>query len=282
MTDSGYAPIEPRQNASNSPSDHIASASGETPASDVVPPQQAPQPEPQPEWYYAVNGQSFGPVTRPQLVTLAQARYFGPDDFVYAAYLGNWVRAGSVHGLFDSVAPFPAGPEIAPPLYVPGHQAPFGPEVRTDFAGFWGRWLSAFIDGFVLMFPLCIVILIGTTILERSGHSIDRLTYSYQGDAAAFYLAAGVFHGSVILLMWPYYALLESSPWRATLGKRAVGIIVTDIYGKRISFPRASGRYFASWLSSFWYIGYLIQPFTGRRQAFHDLIAGTVVLSGRM
>ena len=78
---------------------------------------------------------------------------------------------------------------------------------------------------------------------------------------------------------WIYCAGSESSSWQATPGKRILGIAVTDLAGSRISFARASGRYLAESLSSaLFLIGYLVQPFTERRQALHDVLAGTLVV----
>lgn len=280
MTDSGTTPNEPQQIPQSSPSDHIEAVPPETPVPEATAPQ---QPTEQPEWYYAVSGQSFGPVTKPQLAALAKARYFGPEDFVYAAYLGNWVKAGSVHGLFDSVEPFLGGTGVVPPLHVPGRQAPFGPELRdVEFAGFWIRWLADFIDGFVVAFPLCIVIVLVTALLTRAGLGLDEPIPLWERDFATLLVFALAYVGVPITMKWVYCALLESSKWQATLGKRAVGIIVTDIYGGRVSFARASSRYFASLVSAMiLMIGYLIQPLTERRQTLHDIIARTVVLHGR-
>jgi uncharacterized RDD family membrane protein YckC len=39
---------------------------------------------------------------------------------------------------------------------------------------------------------------------------------------------------------WPYFAGLESSAWQASLGKRVLGMVVTDGAGRRISFGRAT------------------------------------------
>ena len=39
-----------------------------------------------------------------------------------------------------------------------------------------------------------------------------------------------------------YFAIMESSSRQATLGKMVLGIVVTDMDGKRISFGRALGR----------------------------------------
>ena len=78
---------------------------------------------------------------------------------------------------------------------------------------------------------------------------------------------------------WLYYALQESSAAQATLGKRALGVRVTDLEGRRISFGRATGRLFAKIPSALiLMIGFLMQPFTAKKQALHDIIAGTLVL----
>ncbi len=77
---------------------------------------------------------------------------------------------------------------------------------------------------------------------------------------------------------WLYEALMESSSRQATLGKMIFQMKVTDLSGSRISFARATGRYFAKWLSGLTlFIGYIIAGFTERKQALHDMVAGTLV-----
>lgn len=83
----------------------------------------------------------------------------------------------------------------------------------------------------------------------------------------------------LFLLVWPYKAVMESSHWQATFGKRALGIKVTSLQGERISFRRATGRAAAQVLSQLClYVGYVMAAFTKRRQALHDLLAGTLVV----
>jgi uncharacterized RDD family membrane protein YckC len=54
---------------------------------------------------------------------------------------------------------------------------------------------------------------------------------------------------------------------------------VTDVYGRRISFGRASGRCFAKILSALpFYGGFIAVAFTEKNQGFHDMIAGTLVV----
>ena len=72
---------------------------------------------------------------------------------------------------------------------------------------------------------------------------------------------------------------MTSSEWQATLGKKAFGIIVTDKNGKRLSYQKAINRYAASLLSGLLLlIGYLVQPFTARKQTLHDIFCGTLVV----
>ena len=78
-----------------------------------------------------------------------------------------------------------------------------------------------------------------------------------------------------------YFAGLESSQWQATVGKKAMGLVVTDTNGNRISFLRALGRYFSKILSGLILgIGYIMVAFTERKQGLHDMIASTLVVKG--
>jgi uncharacterized RDD family membrane protein YckC len=78
---------------------------------------------------------------------------------------------------------------------------------------------------------------------------------------------------------WLYNALMMSGPNQATLGKKALGIKVTDTRGHRISFGRATGRYFAQYISGIILaIGYFMMLWDKQKQTLHDNIAGTLVV----
>ena len=82
-----------------------------------------------------------------------------------------------------------------------------------------------------------------------------------------------------IAVIWLYFAGMESSKFQGTLGKLAVGLKVTDLNGNGISFLRASARYFCgmlSWATAM--VGFVIAAITNKKQALHDLLAGTLVL----
>jgi uncharacterized RDD family membrane protein YckC len=95
--------------------------------------------------------------------------------------------------------------------------------------------------------------------------------YNFPGVAVTF-LALKLFVG------YPYFALLESSRWQGTLGKLALGIKVTDLTGERISFGRATGRYFLKLMSTIMImLGYLVS-FSDKKQTFHDYVSKTLVV----
>jgi uncharacterized RDD family membrane protein YckC len=73
---------------------------------------------------------------------------------------------------------------------------------------------------------------------------------------------------------------MESSSSQATIGKMLMGIKVTDMDGKRITFGRASGRFFGKVLSKLiLYIGFIMAAFTEKKQGLHDILAETLVLN---
>ena len=137
------------------------------------------------------------------------------------------------------------------------------------YAGFWLRFCAAIIDGIV-------VNIIGIIAGFAIGLSIGIIV----GDAETAQALAGVL-GSIagIVIAWLYCSFMESSPKQATLGKQALGIKVTNLDGKPISFFNATGRHFAKYLSILiLLIGYIMAAFTSKRQALHDMVAGSLVL----
>lgn len=155
---------------------------------------------------------------------------------------------------------------------------PLRPSVK--YAGFWRRFVAYIIDQMIMGVVALVVFLPGLALLGLGiGAGIMDETEGAIGfviAAIAAYLAAILV---IIVLEWLYYALMESSNKQATLGKMALGIIVTDMDGKRITFGRATGRYFGKILSSLILsIGYLMAAFTEKKQALHDMISNCLVI----
>lgn len=102
-----------------------------------------------------------------------------------------------------------------------------------------------------------------------------RHILSNLGEFSHMALVAMVF----LLVQWLYFGLMESSERQATIGKLAVGLKVTDLKGRPISFWRASARYFAKFLSLVPLgAGFVMAFFNRRKQGFHDLITSCLVL----
>lgn len=147
----------------------------------------------------------------------------------------------------------------------PSAPAGLGPVV---YAGFWRRFAAAFIDGIMVYIIGFVAGAILGVVLSVAQVSSDSIAFA--GGLAGF--AIGVL----------YYPLQESAEVQATLGKRAMGIKVTDEHGRRISFMRALARTLAKWISAIiLLIGYIMAAFTERKQALHDIIAGTLVVRSR-
>ena len=89
--------------------------------------------------------------------------------------------------------------------------------------------------------------------------------------------SVGVIFG--LAIPWIYEALMLSGERQATLGKMALGIVITDSAGGRLTFGRATGRHFAKYLSSLLFgIGFIMAAFTERKQALHDFLAQSLAV----
>jgi len=146
------------------------------------------------------------------------------------------------------------------------------------YAGFWLRFVAWIIDYIVLRIASSILLLpFGASLGLRQFLRNHRPTSPE--ELVPLFTSMGRIFLLTIVLTWLYYALLESSVWQATLGKKALGLEVTDLAGSRIQFGRATGRYFARWLSVMTIgIGYIMAGFTEKKQALHDILAGTLVI----
>ncbi len=133
------------------------------------------------------------------------------------------------------------------------------PASSVRYAGFWLRVVAAIIDAILL--GMVFGFILSSTV------QMDPTQMSYATQWLPMVAA------------WLYSALMESSSYQATLGKMALGLKVTTIDGKRLSFLNATGRHFAKILSGLLLcIGHLMVAFTAKKQGLHDMLAGTLVV----
>ena len=143
--------------------------------------------------------------------------------------------------------------------------------MNREYAGFARRAGAWVIDAALLSVIICVV-----TLMLTVGVSVMQRTHGGSGSVGP--IIRIILPVVALVVGWLYSALLESSVRQATVGKRALGITVTDRCGGRPGFGRATIRFFCKLISTLiLFIGYIIAPFTERKQALHDLISGCIV-----
>jgi len=141
-----------------------------------------------------------------------------------------------------------------------------GDNSTMDYAGFWIRVLAYLIDAVIL-------IVVGMLLAVLSGGAIIDI------EAQETF---GITDFLSLIIGLAYFIGFEASEMQATPGKKALGLIVTDMQGQRISYARAAGRYFGKILSGLiLLIGYIMVAFTEKKQGLHDLLASTLVVKGQ-
>ena len=82
-----------------------------------------------------------------------------------------------------------------------------------------------------------------------------------------------------LISQWLYWSLMQSSESQATVGQKALGIMVVDVDGNKVSFGQATGRFFGNILNLLTLsIGYFMFFFNEKQQCLHDLVSGTLVV----
>jgi uncharacterized RDD family membrane protein YckC len=137
-------------------------------------------------------------------------------------------------------------------------------QVGRAYGGVWRRGIGAAIDW----------LLIGVVV---------SLSIGYHGQLATPHSTVKlvVYYTLALAVVWLYFAAMEASAWRATLGKLAVGVTVTTLDGRRIGVGRATARLLAKLLSlALLGFGFVLAGVDARKQALHDKVAGTLVVRG--
>jgi uncharacterized RDD family membrane protein YckC len=196
-------------------------------------------------WYFVGrDGQRQGPVAAADIATAYRGGMIARDGLVWRQGMAEWLPLEQLAselgiGPEDHAVVPPPVPDAAPPI-VTTRRSQGIDDKDIVYAGFVRRWAAFIIDRMILVVPIYAILLVFLILLTPSMFR--------QHDSAG---------GLIILLVYPvyfiaaalYYAGQESSKHQATLGKRALGIKVTDANGGRLNFGQALGRWFAAALS---------------------------------
>ena len=244
------------------------------------------------------NNVPWGPFTRQQIEEGLIRGDFTRQDLAHAAGVKEWRPLGEVLTHVEESTALPPVPvpenkrmvaskasEISVPPSVPPESIKYAPAIEEEAANlppasFIPRFIAFLIDCAILFVPLIGVFALGALILEVGGawESIDHESRMQEWVLLKRNLNH-LFLLVAIGLGWFYVAGLEASRWQATVGKRWMGLKVTDDRGQRIGFLQATGRHAAKYLSALpCFLGFIMALFSSRGLALHDRLAGTRVV----
>jgi uncharacterized RDD family membrane protein YckC len=227
------------------------------------------------------NGERHGPYKEEDVRQWLRNGQVSREDLAWYEGLADWQPLSVLFPDAVTSAPPSAPPAVGMP------PAQIISAVLQDYAGFWKRVAAYILDAIILYLPsMLIQKMMGGDAAEAA---MKQAQLASPGDLQVTFTALGHYYDTMMpamliitVITWLYFAFCESSAWQATPGKLALGIRVTDMQGRRISLPRALGRYPAKYLSTIiLFVGFLMVAWTQRKQGLHDLIAGTLVLNGR-
>jgi uncharacterized RDD family membrane protein YckC len=132
-----------------------------------------------------------------------------------------------------------------------------GDPVHVEYATFVRR-VAAFMIDFLILLPLNIFVV---AIILSTGRDGAPIVIPIQ-----------------VVVNWFYFALQESMSVQASFGKKFLGLYVARSSGEKITFWRASSRFFATFLSILPLgVGFIWIITNRTRQSWHDLLTDTVV-----
>lgn len=153
------------------------------------------------------------------------------------------------------------------------------PERSIRYAGFWIRFIASVIDSILVMIIILPILQfffgrndsVSTTILNSNGIS----AYNFESMSALSGTGQLVYFLSVlavVMLFWIYRS--------ATPGKMLLGLKIIDAKtGSSITKQQGLVRYLGYCVSTlFFCLGFIWAGFDRRKQAWHDKMAGTLVV----
>ncbi len=249
-------------------------------------------------WYYVDEGKQAGPVDDAQLEALRVSGKVGPNTYVFREGMTNWQPYHQVVG--GAGLSTTAGPnegvcvecgKVFPQDQLMQHGQYFvcaqckpvflqklaeGAAVGgqpVHYAGFWIRFVAAFLDGiFLWIIQIPVRLIAGVGILGLNGPPPTS-----PPTLATFVPMLGLLVVGFFITFG--YEIFMVGKWGATLGKMAVKIKVVTADGGRVSYARATGRCFARIVSAMiCYIGYIMVAFDDQKKALHDMMCNTRVI----
>lgn len=240
-----------------------------------------------PDYFLLREGEKSGPYSLEELAGCAANGSLGPDELVWSEGFKGWVRADEVEEIFPPEQPAgilggkqgeafsgPLEAEVEGNSHGEKESAPGKEDAGFILAGLWERLAALLLDIFILVLLLQAAEILFVQPIYRINR--EGLLVAGAGNwlfvmEIAIFLATGW-----LCLAWP-----ELSSWQATLGKAVLGLNVAGAKGQRITLFSSTLRFLVKGVSLLLPLVFIVAFFTSRRQALHDLAAGSLVLRGK-
>jgi uncharacterized RDD family membrane protein YckC len=234
------------------------------------------------------EGERYGPYQEEDVRQWLRSGQVSRDDLGWREGLADWQPLSALFPDIEAAPPSAVPPPMgAPPSAAAPAAAPASAEAGR-YASFWQRFGAWAIDYLILLVPSLIIAYAMGTLAQ-----VEQLMAALQGGGdttaamTAYVVAMRPVSIVIVLLGYAYYVLFECSKWQATPGKLALDLRVAGLQdGQRLSLGRSAGRNAVRLLNIVTglipFVCYVAVAWTQRRQGLHDLLAGTVVLNGRV
>jgi uncharacterized RDD family membrane protein YckC/DNA-directed RNA polymerase subunit RPC12/RpoP len=239
------------------------------------------------EWYYVQAGQRVGPISEEELDRLFQSGAINVNTLVWRAGMADWQPYSAFKGAAGPSAVLPSAASFlcsecgnsfsAENLIQIGSHRVCGncksivlQRIKEGasslgvlhYAGFGIRLLAKLVDG-CIGGVLFLALTVGSAEISRR----------MQETAVALSVQLGLY------LIFGIYSIFFVGTYGATPGKMVCRIKIINANGSKVSYAKATGRYFAELLSGLiLYIGYIIAAFDEEKRALHDRICDTRVV----
>ncbi len=156
--------------------------------------------------------------------------------------------------------------------------------MSTNYAGFWLRFVAYIIDAIIIYVVQSFVFIplfamFGVSFASQMSNPEVMTEAEAIGMIGPIMGMMGATMILGIIISVAYWSIMEASKLQATVGKLALGLIVTDAQGNRLNVGQAIIRNLCKIISSMiLFIGYIMAGFTDKKQGLHDMIANTLVV----
>jgi uncharacterized RDD family membrane protein YckC len=247
------------------------------------------------QWYYAIDGERFGPVPHSELERLVQVGTVLSDSLIWRQGMNEWqtlaaVRAANPAWIAERRQATPSIEEpsaaaptaLTPPL---GFEAPAAElEAVLVYAGFWPRCGAYLVDLFLWWMVWQIFVGIVGTAYFPEAMAIAAHGAGYQPKPEELLVLVRFLGAACVIgLVWSIaYDAVFLLRFGATPGKLLFGLRVVQADGSPLGFTRIVLRSLSKALVCLTLgIGYLIVAFDEHKRGLHDFICNTRVIKKR-